>query len=41
VGVHENKKACGTCGGKGTITYNLDNKEETKTCTACDGTGKA
>lgn len=41
VGEHEPKNACATCGGKGSVTVNLDNKEQTIPCGACNGTGQA
>jgi transcription elongation factor Elf1 len=38
---HGKKGACGTCGGKGTVTVNLDNKEQKIPCGTCGGSGEA
>jgi DnaJ-class molecular chaperone len=40
MGKHGKKQACGSCGGKGWVKVNLDNKEEKITCRPCNGSGE-
>ncbi len=41
MGRHDNPKACGICGGSGSITVNLDSKKQKIKCATCNGSGNA